>query len=209
MAVPELTYVNLRDPATWRDLSFELRDQAGNSLFALPPTVGLREEMGDSDPYTWQRSPGSGKFFPLGDGLPTTRPTTLLTGQYAYPTVDLALSHTATIHERMPLARSLYWRGLFISALDATWPGSALIASRDRLTVTSFNVTLNTVTRLTRANLAASADYPLGKFRITGQGPGYALVEPLDGVTVTQGTLVLEGPDGQTFPFNTLEANGG
>ncbi len=194
------------NPASWRGDCFELRGANDEFLFAFPPTVGLREGMGLTDPYQWDRAPGSAAWFPLGDGIGTARPLVTLTGQWTYRSREEALIHTSNIESLLPLARSLWWQGSFVTLLDLRFPGSCLMSSGTRFVDTTYTCTLNTTVPVTRKTL--SSMFPLGKLRITRMGTGDATVEPLTGVSTQPGTFVLQG-DGQSFTFQTLEATYG
>lgn len=206
---PDLTFddgVTL-DPASWRDVSFELRDVSEGFLVALPPTVGFREELGTADPYEWDHPPGSDRWFGLGDGIPKTRPQMRLDGNWTYRNDEEALIHTAAVEDAMPYARSVWWRGQFLMLLDAQRPGTSLVRAGTRLTETSFNITLNTTERVTRASLLAI--YPLRKLKVLGTNGGEATVEPLTGVNTNRSSYLLVADDGTSFTFDALEATYG
>ncbi|MHA0043022.1 hypothetical protein [Deinococcus sp. PEB2-63] len=194
-------------PASWRDVNFELRDISEDFLVALPPTVGFREALGTPDPYTWDHPPLTDRWFPRGDGVPRIRPIMTLTGSWTYQDDEEALIHTAAIEDAMPYARSVWWRGQFLMLLDATRPGNTLITSGTRLRETTFNVSLNTVERVTRSSLLAI--YPLRKLRIEEIGGGAATLTPLKGVSTQRGQFLLVTDDGTAFSFDTLEATYG
>jgi len=196
-----------RDPVSWRGNGFEVRDANDAFLFALPPTVGLRDGMGTPDPYEWDRAPGSVAWFPLGDGIGSQRPLVRLDGQWSYRTLEEAMLHTATIEELLPRARSLYWRGSFVTLLDLRFPGSVLMTSGARFVDTTYAVTLNTTVPVTRRTLTSI--FPLGKLRVTSLSGGIATVEPLTGVTLQTTTFTLSGANGAAFTFPALEASYG
>ncbi|MFC4428023.1 hypothetical protein [Deinococcus navajonensis] len=111
------------DPSTWP--TFALHGPNG-LLIRLPPTVKPTSPLGQPDPYTWDRPPGSGAWFALGDGLPTQRPTLTLEGVWKYNSREEALAGMAAIQAVLPLATSLYWVGQPFQDLDLTFPGSYL-----------------------------------------------------------------------------------
>lgn len=140
------------DPATVP--TFSLHAAGGALLVALPPTVGFPDELGEPDPYEWDRPPGSSAgWFALGDGLPRQRPITTLAGAWLYDSIDAALVAINAIDTAVKVAAELHWCGKKIADLNALRPGSYRWHYQDTAQHVRHRLVLNTGKALTPGDL--------------------------------------------------------
>ncbi|MFC6591667.1 hypothetical protein ACFP81_06355 [Deinococcus lacus] len=183
---------DLNDPANWPPISFVLADETGAPLVPLPPTVGFGEPLGRSDPYTWERSPGSSAWFPLGDGLPAEPPRVLLSGTWTYRTPAEALAHTADIAAKLPQARRLHWLGRRIADLRPDLPGTYQYRTAERYIEVTHELRLNLTAALDVATLAAAQSAPALSYTTLNPAPGP--VQPGGTTpTLTTQTITIDG----------------
>lgn len=127
----------------WPTISFSLHDASGRLLVALPPTVGIQGEIGLSDPYTWERPPGSSAWFPLGDGLPKEPPRLVLGGNWEYRNVTEAKTHAAQIRQALSAAAEVRWLGGWLANLRRDVPGTYTYTTGEEYRQITHKLTLN------------------------------------------------------------------
>lgn len=146
------TQRDLWNPADWPGWGFELL-WGDQSLVALPPSIGL-DELGTTDGSSYDHPPFSDVWFRLGDGVPQERPLLRLSGQHTYRTVEEALDHVAQVEQAARVADRLLWQGRLVAQLDNTFGGTVRTRTGATFVNTTFNITLSTLTRVTRQSLA-------------------------------------------------------
>lgn len=153
MTRASLSFFDPADPDFWTGWAFEFYRQ-GRPLTALPPTVGLTGDLGTEDPWEYDRAPGSGVWRRYGDGLARTRPTLALGGTHLYRSDAEALEHTADVEASLAQADALYWRGRWVCDLDTAVPGTVRTSTGANFRETTFALSLNPLTPVTRQTLA-------------------------------------------------------
>lgn len=147
------TWSDPLSPESWYGWGFEF-SASGQALVALPPTITFKGDLGAADPYEYDHAPYSDAWFRLGDGVARDRPLLLLGGSHTYRNVAEALAHTAQIEQALAIADQVSWRGQPLAQLNPAFTNTALFSTGDRFVDTTFSLTLNTLTRVTRATLA-------------------------------------------------------
>lgn len=130
-------------------LGFTLHLTDGTTLYELPPNTRITSTLGSSDPYTWDRPPGSSAWFPLGDGIANERPQVTLSCTWTYPSGDEALQGAQEIERAVRLARFVQFRGAAFVELRPDAPGTCSTQFGTRLKEVTHTLTLNTLTTLT------------------------------------------------------------
>lgn len=187
--------ISIFETENWPPLSFALVGAGGEILAALPPTVGFDGLIGQPDPYTWERAPGSAAWFPLGDGLPKEPYQIKLRGDWTYRTVKEAAGQTARITAALREATALHWCGQQLAELNPLFAGVHQYSTGARYIDVTHLLTCYTSGPLNPDSLPDLPDWNGGGTG-GGTGPAAGGREQMD-ITVSIG--VLEGGESKTL----------
>jgi hypothetical protein len=130
-------------------LGFTLHRADGTLLWTLPPNTRITSTLGKPDPYTWDRSPGSPNWFPLGDEFGSVRPVVTLAYTWVYPNDDAAINEAKEVERALRLTTFVQLRGAAFAELSSDAPGFCSTQFGARLKEVTQILTLNTLTTLT------------------------------------------------------------
>lgn len=149
---------DIRDPINWPRRNFDLRLSNGTILAALPPALAP-EELGVTDPYSYDRAPGSDIWQRYGDGKSAERPLFRLSGTWRYREKVEALSHVPQVEQAVKGAQELWWQNRRIATLDPVFPGTCLIRLDSDAREATFTLVFNTLNRVDWEVLSWGSSY--------------------------------------------------